>query len=118
MNDKVDIGLNGTGREDLQRVTDTGWFADDQDAGRFCVAYAIRAGVQAGETAGTRTTWASGNFDPAGEIRQLVQVFYPDCDTPVRLIEHLAHEGLRLVRSRIEAGVDGPEELLGAGMPK
>ena len=113
MNDKVDIGLIGEGQENLRFVTETGWFSDDQDAGRFCLAYAICDGVGNGEIGGTRTKWSSGNFDPSGEIRSLVRVFYPDCTTPVRLMEFLLHEGLKLVRKRLEVGVDGPETLLG-----
>jgi len=112
MNDKVDIGLTGEGRENLQRVTDTGWFADDQDAGRFCLAYAVRQGVAHGEVGGARTKWSSGNFDPSGEIRSLIRAFYPETTTPVRLMEHLVNEGLLLVRTRIDTGVDGPETLL------
>ena len=112
MNDKVDIGLTGQGREDLQRVTDHGWFADDQDAGRFCLAYAVREGVGQGEVGGARTKWSSGNFDPSGEIRSLIRIFYPETTTPVRLMEHLVHAGLVLVRAQIDTGVDGPEALL------
>ena len=114
MKDKVDIGLSGEGREHLQRIMDTGWFSDDQDAGRFCLAYAVRAGVGHGEVAGARTKWSSGNFDASGEIRSLLSVFYPETSTQVRLMEHLVDAGLALVRRRIDDGVDGPENLLGA----
>jgi hypothetical protein len=106
------IGLTARGRDLLTRLTDQRWFSDAQDAAKFCMGYAIRAKVPAGTTEGTTTAWTVSLFDDTGEIRALVRVLYPDCDTPVRLIEHLVNEGLLLLEDRLKAGNLTPVDLL------
>lgn len=94
MKDRVDIGLTPQARECLRLIEEYGWFADGQDIARFCLAYAVRKGVNAGDTTGVETQWSSGNFDPAGEIRSVLAALYPESKTPVRLIQHLVNQGL------------------------
>lgn len=105
MDDKVDIGLTPEGQRLLREIEEREWFADAQDIARFCFAYAVRADVPPGTiSTGAETRWSSGNFDKTGEIRAVIGALFPDWDTPVRLIEHFIHEGLRLVHREVYEG--------------
>ncbi len=110
--DRDTVGLTPEGHAMLTELEGRGWFLDRQDAARFCMAYAIRAKVPEGTTSGLDTSWAAGNFDKTGEIRALLGALYPSCQTPVRLMAHLVHEGLRLVVARVRSDAVGPPELL------
>lgn len=112
MNDLDTIGLTTDTRAALTELEAKGWFQDGQDIARFCLAYAIRAKVPAGITEGRTTQWAAGNFDKSGEIRALLAALFPECDTPVRLMEHFVNEGLRMVAERVRSDGVGPAELL------
>lgn len=110
--DRESIGLTSETQAMLAEVETKGWFPEGQDIARFCLAYAVRAKVPEGSTSGTETRWAAGNFDKTGEIRSILAALYPACETPVRLMEHLVNEGLRMVVARIRAGDIGPSELM------
>jgi hypothetical protein len=110
--DRESIGLNSETQAILAELEARGWFLEGQDVARFCMAYAIRAKVPEGATAGTETRWAAGNFDKTGEIRALLAALYPTCQTPVRLMEHLVNEGLRMVATRVRSEAIGPAELI------
>lgn len=110
--DRESIGLNSSTQAILAELEAHGWFLEGQDVARFCMAYAIRAKVPEGATAGTETRWAAGNFDKTGEIRALLAALYPTCQTPVRLMEHLVNEGLRMVAARVRSEAVGPAELM------
>lgn len=111
--DKKGIGLTPDGQAILAEIEERGWFMEGQDIARFCMAYAIRAGVSDGTvSAGVETRWAIGNFDETGEIRTLVSALYRSCDTPVRQIEFLVNEGLSMVVNRIRSDAVGPAELI------
>ena len=111
--DRETIGLTAENAGVLAEIEERGWFLEGQDIARFCMAYAIRAKVPEGATSGTETRWAAGNFDKTGEIRALLAALYPNCQTPVRLMEHLVNEGLRMVSSRVRSSDSvGPAELM------
>lgn len=110
--DRESVGLTPEGQAILGQLEELDWFPDGQDIARFCMAYAIRAGVPEGSTSGTETRWAAGNFDKTGEIRSLLGALYPSCETPIRLMEHLVNEGLKLVVERLQEGNAGPSELM------
>jgi hypothetical protein len=110
--DRQSIGLTPETQAVLDELEGRGWFVEGQDIARFCMAYAIRAKVPEGATAGTETRWAAGNFDKTGEIRALLAALYPTCQTPVRLMEHLVNEGLRMVAARVRSEAVGPAELM------
>ncbi len=112
MKDKVDIGLTPEAREYLRNIEATGWFAEGQDVGRFCLAYAVRRDVEAGDTGSVETQWSSGNFDPTGEIRAVITGLYPDSETPVRLMQHLVNEGLMMVGRTLEKGQPSIDDLM------
>lgn len=110
--DRETIGLTPETQAILADLEERGWFIEGQDVARFCMAYAIRAKVPEGATAGTETRWAAGNFDKTGEIRVLLAALYPACQTPVRLMEHLVNEGLKLISTRLKSEAVGPAELM------
>ena len=110
--DRESVGLNSETQAILAELEERGWFLEGQDVARFCMAFAIRAKVPEGITGGTETRWAAGNFDKTGEIRALLAALYPTCQTPVRLMEHLVNEGLRMVATRVRSEAVGPAELM------
>ena len=102
--DRRSVGLTPAAQRHVEDLIALGWFEDAQDLARFAMAYAIRRGVGAGAVEGQDTRWAIGNSDPDGEIQEVVRAVHPDNPTPVRLIEHLTNEGLRLLAERVDAG--------------
>ena len=110
--DKESVGLSPESQATLAEIEAQGWFLEGQDVARFSMAYAIRARVSEGVTSATDTRWAAGNFDKTGEIRALLEAIYPSCQTPVRLMEHLVNEGLRMVAKRMRSESIGPAELM------
>lgn len=113
--DRDTIGLLPENISRLAHIEERGWFAQGQDIARFCLAYAIRANVPEPEdySSGTQTRWAAGNFDSTGEIRSLLAALYPDCRTPIRLMEYLVNEGVQMVSARINSSRQvGPAELM------
>lgn len=110
--DRESIGLTSETQTILAELESRGWFLEGQDIARFCMAFAIRARVAEGATSGTETRWAAGNFDKNGEIRTILSALYPDCRTPVRLMEHLVNEGLRMIGARIRSEDLGPADLM------
>lgn len=109
--DRESIGLTQENIIRAEEIKARGWFIEGQDFARFCLSYAVRAGVTEGQTSGTETRWAAGNFDPTGEIRALLSVFFPACRLPVRLMEHLVNEGMRLVVERLKSDAVSVAEL-------
>lgn len=117
--DKDVIGLTLENQQILDQVMDLGFFSQGQDAARFCMAYAVREGVEPGETEGVETRWAAGNFDKSGEIQALMRALYPEIDTPNRLIEHFVNEGLQTIGASVAQGtVDLLDVLQGPHKPK
>lgn len=102
--DRQSVGLSPAAQDYLDDLAHLGWFADGQDLARFAMAYAIRRGVAPGSAENTETRWAIGNFDDTHEIRDVIAAVYPDNPTPVRLIEYLTNEGLRLISERVSTG--------------
>lgn len=110
--DKKSVGLTPETQAILSEIEQTGWFVEGQDIARFAFAYAIKQGVVEGTTKNTDTRWAVGNFDESGEIRAVLAALYPQCDEPVRLLEHLVNEGLQLLGVRIRSAAVGPADLM------
>jgi hypothetical protein len=110
--DRESIGLTPETQAILAEIEAHGWFLEGQDVARFCLSYAIRAKTEEGSTTGTETRWAAGNFDKTGEIRALLAALYPSCTMPVRLMEHLVNEGLRMVGKRVRSEAVGPADLM------
>jgi hypothetical protein len=112
--DRESIGLTVESIATVERlVDDLEWFAESQDAARLALAYAIRAGVAEGTASSTETRWSAGLFDRTGELRATVLGLYPTCGTPVRQMEFLVNEGLRLIAERLLDETVTPADLVG-----
>lgn len=111
--DRESIGLDPASIRVVERlVEELEWFGEAQDAARLAFAYAVRAGIGEGAAPSTETRWSAGLFDKTGEIRATVTGLYPDCRTPIRQIEFLVNEGLRLINERLDTGGVKPSDLL------
>lgn len=111
--DKDVIGLSTDAQRLLKEIEERGWFSEGQDLARFALAFAVRAKTPAGHTSQVETRWAAGNFDKTGEIRAVLGALYPDCTTPVRLMEHLVNIGIALLHEKVTVEGMGPADLLG-----
>ena len=112
--DRKQIGLTDQGRVAVSRLTEQlGWFDEAQDVGRFALAYAIKAKIEPSQAvAPVETRWSPDLFDPTGELRLVLRAMYPNTTMPIRLMEHLIDEGLRLIQARIDDGELNPAALL------
>lgn len=110
--DRETIGLTHTSQQILAEIETKGWFREGQDIARFALGHAVRAHLAEGQTSGTDTRWNAGSFDKTGEIRSVLQALYPNCRTPVRLMEHFVNEGLGLLNERVKAGSVTAADLL------
>lgn len=109
--DRQGIALTDKTQALIAEIHQTGWFDDLQDTARFCMAYALKSGVPEGAETGGDTRWAIGNFDRTGEMRTLIAAVYPSCTTPVRAIEYLVNEGIRILHKRVVLDLATPPEL-------
>lgn len=110
--DRSTIGLTPEAIRQLEEIQLKGWFDDAQDAARFAAAYAIRIGIEPGTTSGSDTRWAIGGFDKTGEFRAIMAATHPGVGAPVRALEYLTNEGLRLVHERLVSRGEAPDALL------
>jgi hypothetical protein len=111
--DRESIGLTPETQKILDDLLNRGWFTEGQDVARFGLAYAVRSKVAEGVTPGTETRWTVGLFDRTGEIRAVLTALYPRCQMPVRLMDHLVNEGLRILATRLSSEDLGPADLMG-----
>lgn len=109
--DRTTIGLTPEAVKQLEEIQLKGWFDDAQDAARFAAALAIREGVEPGFAQGVDTRWAIGNFDKSGELRAIMAALHPDVTVPIRALEHLTNEGLRMLHYRLVIRGQTPAEL-------
>ena len=105
------------GRTTLSLTTDTNKVVDElcdryriterMDAAKLGIAYGVRAGITPSTHdrpagSGTGTTWNVGSFDPAGDLRTLVEALYPLAEgDPYVLVEALMNRGLVALRVEI-----------------
>jgi hypothetical protein len=109
--DRNTIGLTPDAQKQMEAIQLKEWFEDAQDAARFACALAIREGLQPGETKGSDTRWAIGGFDKSGEFRAIIVALYPESTTPVKALEYLTNEGLRLLHERFVVRGETPAGL-------
>jgi hypothetical protein len=108
MTDKRTIGLTPAGEKIMQQLMELGYFKDMMDAAKFAMSVAIRAGASPTSIEGASTIWNVGSFDSDGQIRQVIPVLIPGCDSPYRASESLIDQGLRSLLSDIQAGPFNP----------
>ncbi len=104
--DKNTIGITQATASLLSQIVSAGRFADEMDAAKFAMAYAIRGGTRTGATTGAETKWNVGSIDRDGSLKSLVEALCPDSTEPYRLIEHLMNEGIRQISSATAGGTD------------
>jgi hypothetical protein len=104
--DKNTIGVTTSNASLLSDIVSAGRFADEMDAAKFAIAYAIRRGVRSGATPGTGTKWNVGSIDRDGSLKALVEVLCPDTNEPYRVIEYLMNEGILQISSATASGTD------------
>lgn len=109
--DRNTIGLTPDAQKQLEAIQLKEWFEDAQDAARFACALAIREGLELGETKGSDTRWAIGGFDKSGEFRAIIAALHPETTTPVKSLEYLTNEGLRLLHERFVVRGETPAGL-------
>ena len=110
--DKKTIGLTPEGEKVIQKLMDLNYFKDMMDAAKFAMSFAINDGVQPSHTERAGTIWNVGSFDSDGQLRQLIPILFPNCETPYRAIEHLIDTGLRKIQERFDRGQFDLSELV------
>jgi hypothetical protein len=99
VDDKRTIGIATNNLEVLQNLVTSGYFASEIDAAKFAMSVAIKNQCSLGATEGAPTKWNIGSIDPNGTLSSLIQIFFPQCDEPYRLVEYLMNEGLKSLKS-------------------
>ena len=110
--DRKVIGLTAESQRLLEELQAKDWFSEGQDVARFCMAYAINAGLKPESITGADTRWSISGFDQSGEVQALVNALFPDNPGPVRSIEYFVNEGVRLVHERIIINNETPADLM------
>ena len=111
--DRNTIGLTPDAQKQLEAIQLKEWFEDAQDAARFACALALREGIQPNETKGSDTRWAIGGFDKSGEFRAIMAALHPEVSAPVKALEYLTNEGLRIIHERLVTRGETPAGLFG-----
>jgi hypothetical protein len=88
----------------MQQLMELGCFKDMMDAAKFAMSVAIRAGASPSSIEGASTIWNVGSFDSDGQIRQVIPVLIPGCDSPYRAAESLIDQGLQSLFADLQAG--------------
>ncbi len=92
--DKKTIGITRDNQAALTELLESGRFTSELDAAKFAMAFAISSDAGPGRAVGADTKWNVGSVDPEGTLSSIVCSFYPECDEPYRLLEHLINTGL------------------------
>jgi hypothetical protein len=104
--DKRQIGLTSAGQTALEVLMTDGRFAEQTDAYKFGISYAIAAGLDPDEapTGGYNTKFnAGGGLDIDGVIRDLIDVLaVGDPSRPYATAEKLAELGVTAIARRLE----------------
>lgn len=110
--DRRSIGLTAESQRLMDEIMEKDWFSEQQDVARLAMACSLRASITPGSTPGVDTRWNSGLFDPSGELLALISAFHPEVTTPVRAMESLVNEGLRIVHDTLVVRGGSPDELM------
>lgn len=105
--DKQQIGLTDAGEAALQVVLADGKFANQTDAYRFAISYAIAARLDPADAPpggyGTKFN-ALGTLESGSSIRDLIDILsIGDTNRPFATAEKLAELGLREIARRLES---------------
>ncbi|HZC81941.1 MAG TPA: hypothetical protein VE222_09550 [Nitrospiraceae bacterium] len=98
--DRKTIGLTKNAREILDRIVERDRFKLGSDVAKFALAVAVNAGIKPGNVDGAETVWSTTIIE--SELRETVQVLFPEADMPYRAIESLINAGLEIIGKHME----------------
>jgi hypothetical protein len=106
LEDKQQIGLTATGDDALQVLLADGRFANQTDAYRFAISYAIAAGLDPADApqGGYNTKFnALGTLESGSSIQDLIGILgVGETNRPFATAEKLAELGVREIARRLE----------------
>ena len=102
--DKNTIGLTPDGKLIMATIMGLELFKEQLDVAKFAISIAINSGVQPSQTERAETVWNVGSFDADNQLRQLIPILFPSCETPYRAVEHLIDLGLKHLKVEIDKG--------------
>ncbi|WFE62421.1 hypothetical protein [Micromonospora sp. WMMD714] len=104
--DKQQIGLTAKGDEAIQALVADRWFANQTDAYRFAISYAVAAGLDPADApaGGYNTKFnALGTLESGSSIRDLMDILgIGETHRPFATAEKLADLGVREIARRLE----------------
>ncbi len=104
--DKQQIGLTATGDEALQVLLADGRFANQTDAYRFAISFAIAADLDLADApqGGYNTKFnARGTLESGSSIRDLIEILgIGEANRPFATAEKLAELGVKEIARRLE----------------
>ena len=104
ISDKKTIGLTPEGEKIMKEIMSLDIFKDMIDSAKFAMSLAINAGIELSHTEKANTIWNVGSFDSDNQLRQMIPILYPNCNTPYRAVESLIDGGLLIIKSKISGG--------------
>jgi hypothetical protein len=110
---RVNIALTGPAEIARDEIARKFPAKEKQQLVRLGLAYAIRLGLEPVRDesfgrAGDGQNMNVGSFDPSGELRILIEAFYPEAEDPYYAAETLMSRGLVQLADDIRQGVVGP----------
>jgi hypothetical protein len=107
--DLTQIGASLQAHEFFKDLVALGVVSEMMDGYRLAVAVAIAENKEPRRTEvkGRKTMYSTGNLDPDGEMKTVVQECFPKwSQTPYRAIEDLADQGVKILRDICMEGSD------------
>jgi len=111
--DRESIGLTAETQSILAELEERGWFPEGQDAARFAWRTPFAPKSSKEPLPEPKRDGLPGTLTGRAKFRALLAALYPGCETPVRLMEHLVNEGLRMISARVRLPSTGPAETNG-----
>jgi len=101
--DRQTIGVSEGSGKTLEALVEAGVFSQQVDAAKLALSVALAYGDSPTASQDRTTKWNVGTFDQIGDVRELVQCFMPECETPYKEVENLVESGLRRLAEHLEA---------------
>lgn len=112
--DKKTFGLTPENQSLVDEVIANDLFDLDIDVAKLALSVAINNGLEPGSAEGTSTKWSKAVLDQ--DLIDFVVGLYPDNDEPIRAIEYLVNEGLKMLKESMDKhGELDLKSLLGPG---
>ena len=101
---RVTVGVNDAGAENLQALMDSEWFEMEKDVYLLAISAALARDLEVSQTSipGIRTKFNVGSLDQGGQLKAMVKVLAGGAVAdPYDHAERLAHAGLEYLKLRI-----------------